>query len=432
MWIGVLGALAACESLLHVCADTRSGCPRLCSRVLLPRSVAGALRAEAPGAPAAQPRPASAHANLLALRGGRGEEEGAAADVTNATAGGGAAGGQGSARSWEDGDRDSVTEEDSENWDYAKFGLTAPVVEEGVNLNAVRLPSEACRGAPGARCAFTHRRTHAHAHAQGMTGAQGEAAYLSNDHHIGKWGWTALHRAACEVVFVRAARPCSGGPPESACTRGCSSHTPAPLLQSTHAHTTVHMCAMHSWAHVHACEHAHGRPQGDATTLGKMLAMGGDANTATLNGWTPLIEAASEGHLECVRLLLRHGALVNQPTKGVSFLPPRHSLHARTRARAHAHTRARTHAPRPGRCTPCAHSTPPRYTNAVQGWSALHFAAGNAHMETIQELLAQGADKYWQDSYGDFPMVSPLTPTASPAWLCARALAPFAGAPVAS
>lgn len=60
--------------------------------------------------------------------------------------------------------------------------------------------------------------------------------------------------------------------------------------------------------------------QGDARTLCKMLEMGGDVNVATHNGWTPLIEAASEGHTECVQLLAKFGANVSLPNKGVSYL----------------------------------------------------------------------------------------------------------------
>ena len=132
-------ALAAC--LLHVCADACCGYLRLCSRAPLARSVV--VRAEVPGLPAttlppqASPRrPASAHARLLSLRGGSDDDEGDTAAILNTTTGGGAAAGQRRARNWADGGGDSVSiEDDSENWDYAKFGLTAPVCEEGVKLN---------------------------------------------------------------------------------------------------------------------------------------------------------------------------------------------------------------------------------------------------------------------------------------------------------
>ena len=138
-----LVALAAC--LLHVCADACCGYLRLCSRAPLARSVV--VRAEVPGLPAttlppqASPRrPASAHARLLSLRGGSDDDEGDNADVLNVTTDGGAAAGQRRPRNWADGGGDSVSiEDDSENWDYAKFGLTAPVCEEGVKLNEVCL-----------------------------------------------------------------------------------------------------------------------------------------------------------------------------------------------------------------------------------------------------------------------------------------------------
>ena len=137
-----LVTLAAC--LLHVCADASCGYLRLCSRAQLAHSVVG-VRAEVPGVPTLPPqaatrRPASAHARLLSLRGGSDDDEGDTAAILNTTTGGGAAAGQRRARNWADGGGDSVSiEDDSENWDYAKFGLTAPVCEEGVKLNEVCL-----------------------------------------------------------------------------------------------------------------------------------------------------------------------------------------------------------------------------------------------------------------------------------------------------
>lgn len=159
---------------------------------------------------------------MLALRGGQSNE----ADGETAAPSAAAAAGAGVVRKWEDRDGDSRSgdeEDDEEKWDYGKFGMTEPVVEDGQSLNAE------------------------------MTGCEGEPGYIGADPFIGKWGWTALHRAACE---------------------------------------------------------------GDSGTLRKMLEMGGDANVVTHNGWTPLIEAASEGHTECVKVLLHFGANVSLPTRG--------------------------------------------------------------------------------------------------------------------
>eukprot|EP00288_Rhodomonas_lens_P016600 CAMPEP_0177695958 /NCGR_PEP_ID=MMETSP0484_2-20121128/3732_1 /TAXON_ID=354590 /ORGANISM="Rhodomonas lens, Strain RHODO" /LENGTH=465 /DNA_ID=CAMNT_0019206913 /DNA_START=132 /DNA_END=1529 /DNA_ORIENTATION=- len=76
--------------------------------------------------------------------------------------------------------------------------------------------------------------------------------YLSRDSFIGRWGWTALHRAASA---------------------------------------------------------------GDAETLGKMISMGGDVNAQTQSGWSPLHEAAAWGRVDAAKLLIDSGARVNQTNK---------------------------------------------------------------------------------------------------------------------
>lgn len=189
--VGCLGA-DCCNSI-----DVHGASAATPARPLLRRGI----RASAPVASA-----------RLSLRGGKSD----AAEVTR--------GAGNTTKTWEDKDQDSRSDDDdSKEWDYGKFGMTKPVVEDGQNLNA------------------------------DMTGGEGEPSYIGADQYIGKWGWTGLHRAACE---------------------------------------------------------------GDARTLGKMLEMGGDANVATHNGWTPLIEAASEGHTECVQLLAKFGANVSLANKG--------------------------------------------------------------------------------------------------------------------
>ena len=71
-----------------------------------------------------------------------------------------------------------------------------------------------------------------------------------------------------------------------------------------------------------------------------------DAQTAL--GWTPLHDAAMEGHLEVIQLLLDHGADVNA---------------------------------REGHC-----------------WTALHLAASNGHVQVVEVLLTRGADPHaWTD-----------------------------------
>jgi len=52
-----------------------------------------------------------------------------------------------------------------------------------------------------------------------------------------------------------------------------------------------------------------------------LLASGADINAKDNNGWTPLIEAAQEDHLEIVTLLLEKGADINsKTTKGATAL----------------------------------------------------------------------------------------------------------------
>ncbi len=99
--------------------------------------------------------------------------------------------------------------------DYAKFSMTKPVRAEGVDLNAE------------------------------YTGKSGEVDWLVRDAYIGRWGWTALHRAAI---------------------------------------------------------------QGDVGMLERMLDMGGDPNSHTKNGWHVVHEAAAWGQLDCLRLLVARGA----------------------------------------------------------------------------------------------------------------------------
>jgi ankyrin repeat protein len=116
----------------------------------------------------------------------------------------------------------SSVAEDENEWDYGKFGMKPPPTAEELSLNPQ------------------------------YTGKKGELDYLIKDNNIGRWGWTALHRAAIE---------------------------------------------------------------GDAEALGKMIGMGGDVNAATQNGWTPLHEAASWGKCDIAQLLIANGANASATNK---------------------------------------------------------------------------------------------------------------------
>jgi hypothetical protein len=112
----------------------------------------------------------------LSLRGGKSD----AAEVTR--------GAGNTTKTWEDKDQDSRSDDDdSKEWDYGKFGMTKPVVEDGQNLNAVRpLPLPLSRIAGHA----THTRTHAHAHIHVRAHTQAPA-------HARK------HRAGCRLGIDR-------------------------------------------------------------------------------------------------------------------------------------------------------------------------------------------------------------------------------------
>lgn len=107
--------------------------------------------------------------------------------------------------------------------DYYKFSMTPPKFAEGVDLN------------------------------EEYSGQKGEIDYIARDTYIGRWGWTALHRAAT---------------------------------------------------------------QGDAETLETMLKMGGDPNAFTKNRWTVLHEAAQWGNVGCIKLLVEAGANVSAVNGG--------------------------------------------------------------------------------------------------------------------
>jgi hypothetical protein len=89
--------------------------------------------------------------------------------------------------------------------------------------------------------------------------------------------------------------------------------------------------------------------------VGDCLAAGADPNAVSVKGWTPLLLAAREGHVEILRLLLKAGADPRMP------LP--------------------------------------------NGRTALHLAVGKENSEVIRTLLAAGADIDAVDRKGDTPLI---------------------------
>eukprot|EP00164_Ancoracysta_twista_P002382 GFYU01003156.1.p1 GENE.GFYU01003156.1~~GFYU01003156.1.p1 ORF type:complete len:447 (-),score=97.31 GFYU01003156.1:151-1491(-) len=100
-----------------------------------------------------------------------------------------------------------------------------------------------------------------------------------------------------------------------------------------------------------------------------------DVNACDKNGWTPLIEAANEGHADVVRFLARHGARVDARAKdGCS------AMHY---AAAAGDTDTIDVLAYHGLDLEC---------KTDQGWTALHLACHVGELAVIRKLLELGAD----------------------------------------
>ena len=60
--------------------------------------------------------------------------------------------------------------------------------------------------------------------------------------------------------------------------------------------------------------------RGDVALVGQLIDQGASIDAVALDDWTPLTRAATEGHLDVVRLLLAKGADVNKPIGDISPL----------------------------------------------------------------------------------------------------------------
>lgn len=134
------------------------------------------------------------------------------------------------------------------------------------------------------------------------------------------------------------------------------------------------------WRHFGLIPHAPGIPttekkapsllkyaaMGHDTNVGKLLSIGTDANTRTVNGSTALHHAAATNQCKVARLLLQHGALIDMPMVARAGITP--------------------------------------LLYAPNGSTALHLAAACGHVEMVRLLLEHGANPDIRDSYGNRPI----------------------------
>jgi ankyrin repeat protein len=151
----------------------------------------------------------------------------------------------------EDSDENATISEDEPNWDYTKFGLKPPPVEEDISLNPEYMTTK------------------------------GDLDYLVKDTNIGRWGWTALHCAAIEGDVSALEKMISMGGDVNA--------------QTQNGWTPLHEAA--SW--------------GKSDCARALIANGANASATTRNGWTALHFAAGCGHGETIKLLLAAGVDCN-------------------------------------------------------------------------------------------------------------------------
>ena len=144
---------------------------------------------------------------------------------------------------------------------------------------------------------------------------------------------------------------------------------------------------------------------GNSEMLGLLIEAGSDANGPDANGTTPLMYSAASGKTDAVELLLAEGAGVNaaDTTTGQTAM-----MFAAARGRADVVRILGAAGADPNRLTKLSEVIPWRDRfrdddgNAMVredreerfsgGFSALHFAAREGHLDVVRELVAAGAD----------------------------------------
>lgn len=137
-----------------------------------------------------------------------------------------------------------------------------------------------------------------------------------------------------------------------------------------------------------------------------LLSRGADPNTQTNeNGASVLAGLAYVNELECIRILLRSGADPNRGRDVSGETPLHHALTASEPSRTPLVKLLLDHGANPNaRTTPGVPSYNFWRDARTRGETPLHRAAAFSPRETIELLLAAGADRALRDVNGDSPL----------------------------
>jgi uncharacterized protein len=144
----------------------------------------------------------------------------------------------------------------------------------------------------------------------------------------------------------------------------------------------------------------------DPAMIGYLLSRGADPNIQTNeNGASVLAGLAYVNELECVRVLLRAGADPNRGRDDSGETPLHHALATSEPDRTPLVKLLLEHGANPNsRTKPCVPSCNFWRDARTRGETPLHRAAAFSPRETIELLLAAGADRALRDVNGDSPL----------------------------